>query len=91
MHTFTASHCFFILTLSLTLFSLSYFTFHLFLLIFLFSFFLRGNSDFKQYVDDLDIMANKEMNEKEMEDITALYDEIMKIEIQFWDMAYECA
>ena len=50
-----------------------------------------GNSDFKAYVDLLGVIADREMCTSNVEEseINDLFDKIMKLEIMFWDMAFE--
>ena len=50
-----------------------------------------GSVDFKSYVDMLEILADKEMstNNVNNSEIYSLFEKIMKLEILFWDMAFE--
>lgn len=49
-----------------------------------------GNIEFKGYVDQLEVIAEREMSTSdEKAEVAALYEMIMKLEIKFWDMAFE--
>ena len=52
-----------------------------------------GNADFKSYVDMLEILASREMSTDNVNDaeIHNLFEKIMKLEVLFWDMAFESA
>ena len=50
-----------------------------------------GNADFKAYVDLLELIAEREAAAGTVseDEISYLFDKIMKLEVMFWDMAYE--
>ena len=52
-----------------------------------------GNADFKSYVDMLEVLATREMSTDNVNDteIHNLFEKIMKLEVLFWDMAFESA
>lgn len=50
-----------------------------------------GNEDFKAYVDQLEAIARREIEKHPEEEIlvSAFFEKIMKLEVKFWDMAFE--
>lgn len=50
-----------------------------------------GNKDFGEYVDQLELIAEREANGKAIDaaQLDQLFREIMNLEVMFWDMAYE--
>jgi formylaminopyrimidine deformylase / aminopyrimidine aminohydrolase len=50
-----------------------------------------GNKEFAGYVDELEIVANRELKKSTIDakNLQALFKEIMTLEVMFWDMAFE--
>lgn len=50
-----------------------------------------GNKDFGEYVDQLELVAEREAKENVIDatELDLLFREIMNLEVMFWDMAYE--
>lgn len=49
-----------------------------------------GNEGFKAYVDQLEVIAAREIKTQEEEmHVIVLFEKIMKLEVMFWDMAFE--